>query len=76
MKKTTLNQKGIQQKQEDMLLLTPNELQQELKSMLYDTSSWILKNFYLSPSQRQRLNSAPEAFLRQFNFSLLENCNN
>ncbi len=76
MKKTTLNQKGIQQKQEDMLLLTPNELQQELKSMLFDTSSWVINNFYLSPSQRKRLNNAPKSFLRQFNFSLLEHCNN
>lgn len=76
MKKFALNQQGIAQKQQDMLLLPALELQLELQSMLYDTSSWVLENFYLSPSQIERLANAPEAFLRQFKLSSLNTCHN
>ncbi|MGG5507829.1 MULTISPECIES: hypothetical protein [unclassified Myroides] len=66
MKKLFFNQQGIEQKQQNMAQLPTQQLQEELLIMLYDTKNWVISNFVLSKHQLEKLENAPEAFLRNF----------
>ena len=66
MKKFFFNQQGIEQKQQNMAQLSAQQLQEELLIMLYDTKNWVMTNFILSKHQLEKLEDAPEAFLRNF----------
>ncbi|MDM1045820.1 hypothetical protein HX004_08040 [Myroides sp. 1354] len=69
MKKLFFNQKGIEQKQQNMAQLPSQQLQEELLIMLYDTKNWVITNFILSKHQLEKLENAPEAFLRNFSLT-------
>jgi len=66
MEKLFFNQQGIEQKQQNMAQLSSQQLHEELLIMLYDTKNWVITNFILSKHQLEKLESAPEAFLRNF----------
>ncbi|MBB1149390.1 MULTISPECIES: hypothetical protein [unclassified Myroides] len=71
MKKLFFNQEGIEQKQQNMTQLPAQQLQEELLIMLYDTKNWVISNFILSKHQLEKLENAPEAFLRNFKLTTM-----
>lgn len=71
MRKFFFNQEGIEQKQQNMTQLPAQQLQEELLIMLYDTKNWVISNFILSKHQLEKLENAPEAFLRSFKLTTM-----